>query len=107
MNPLGNKTTVLVEGLERCSLRHRLLAENLANVNTPGYRAKALAFDRLSGEARIEERTDVEVRADGNSVSLERENAEMEKNALLHRVFLLGLTNGARQMRAAIDGRGS
>ena len=107
MNPLGFQTKALVQGLDRCALRHRLLAENLANVNTPGYRARAVEFDDFTEVARIEERTDVDVRADGNSVSLERETAEMEKNALLHRVYLLGLTNGARQMRAAIDGRGS
>lgn len=36
---------VLQRGLEAASLRQAVLAHNLANVNTPGYRAQAVRFE--------------------------------------------------------------
>jgi flagellar basal-body rod protein FlgB len=107
MNPMGAAEGAVTRTLDLCALRHRVLAENVANANTPGYRAKQVRFDEFLEEAVVEERTDAPLRADGNSVELERENAELEKNALVHQLYMTALIQGTRQMRAAISGRGS
>ena len=107
MNPMGAAHDTVVRALDLCAQRHRVLAENVANANTPGFRAKHVRFDEFLEGAIVEERPDAHVRADGNSVELERENAELEKNALVHQLFMTAMIQGTRQMRAAISGRGS
>ena len=107
MDPLGTNSQLVGSALDTCALRHRVIAENLANANTPGFKAKQVRFDDVLNEAVVEERADAEARADGNTVIMERENAELEKNALVHRVFMMALLQGTRQMRAAISGRGN
>ena len=76
--------------------RQRIIASNLANLDTPGYRAKDTVFEeRLTahlersgwtGSAVFEERAIVDddeaPDQDGNTVSLERQLAKMHANAL-------------------------
>jgi flagellar basal-body rod protein FlgB len=110
----------LADLLRVADRNHAVIANNLANLNTPGYRAERVRFARqldaildqqgrlLSGQ-RIE--TEVyrpmfaDVSADGNDVSLEREVVELNKNALKMRLYLAVLGARIRKMRAAIDGR--
>ncbi len=90
---------------------HRVTGQNLANVNTPDYKARELSFDQFlqkveSGGnadeiAQLEVR-DVEglaTRADGNNVDLERELALMKKNSMVYQTLtqLLGSKMGIIQ----------
>ncbi len=105
MEFMGVQNALIEDTLSMTALRHRVIAGNLANINTPGYRARGVSFDEHLGKAVVKEREDVVVRQDGNTVTLETEAAEMRKNALVHRLFLQAMNKNANMMRSAIRGR--
>lgn len=101
--------------------RQRVLAGNLANIDTPGYRAKDLAFteelervdaaDRSKGTLRYETeettRDDEVPDQDGNTVSLESQIARMDETTLRYRSLAELLSRRIGMLRyAAGDGRG-
>lgn len=111
----------LSEHLRACTRRQGVIAGNLANLDTPGYRPRQLGFvEELSrqvddgGPHTImsfgEELTvgDDEVPdQDGNSVSLERQLAAMDENAMQFRGLAEILSRRIGLLRyAAGDGRG-
>jgi flagellar basal-body rod protein FlgB len=83
-------------------LRSQVHAGNLANQNTPGYRAMAVDFDTAFQDAlrddgadaaltvapRIVEPRTTGVKVDGNDVSTEREVALMAQNRLLYDTYI-------------------
>lgn len=86
-------------GLERAlmgsSMRQTAIAQNIANVNTPGYRRQdvdfqtALAAAWKGGESAVEHVTptvsadpNAIMRADGSSVDIDNEAATQSKNGL-------------------------
>lgn len=106
----------------RASERHRLLAGNLANVNTPGYKRRDLELslplgtfaDNLApigpvkrgsrGDRTVRESRSI--RSDGNSVDLEREVAAMVETqlhyqalSLISRRYFQGLKDVIREGR--------
>jgi flagellar basal-body rod protein FlgB len=119
--------------LDLRSAQHALTTANLANVDTPEYRAKSIAFDRvlseivdrtdrpelsrsrsghlpgLDGDSRnpdIEEMEPPAWAADGNSVQLERETVRLTENALMYEAVSTGLSKRLAMLRfAAADGR--
>lgn len=106
MNYLGAEKGLIEGGLDSTALRHRVIAANIANTNTPNYRAKEVVFDRFLGKAVVQERKGAVIRQDGNSVNMETEKAEMEKNSLVHRLFLQSMFHKANVMKSAIRGTG-
>jgi flagellar basal-body rod protein FlgB len=88
-------------GLERAlsgsSLRQQAIAQNIANVNTPGYRRKDVDFQSAlhqawnAGEQGVDSvapsvttDTSTVMRADGSSVDIDTEAAEQAKNGLTY-----------------------
>lgn len=85
-NLFGPHLNRLNRAMELTSQRHSLLTNNLANVNTPGYKRMDMDFNLQMDDAmgRIQEkmeslngdrvtRDEGAVRIDGNSVDLEKE----------------------------------
>jgi len=117
MKIFGDDLGVLAKLMDVSVRRHEVTAGNLANVNTPGYRARELRFEdtfrdaldsgRLGDarklEARVVESETAEVKADGNSVHMEREFALMQKNRLLFGVYSSILQGKLRRIRHAIE----
>jgi flagellar basal-body rod protein FlgB len=105
--------------MDVASLRHQVLAENVANVNTPGYHrqdvqfeeafAKALAAGQdaaaLQAQPQIVTVHGGPERADGNNIDIDQEMTRLEKNSLLYKVYTTILTTRVNQMRSAISGR--
>ncbi|MCC9602006.1 flagellar basal body rod protein FlgB [Stieleria sp. JC731] len=98
---------------------HRVVSQNIANVNTPGYQTKRLDFQKMlelsqgdsssetssnSTELPIEMPEGLEERLDGNNVNLEQEVAELKKNALAFQSFNQLLASRVATMRRAISG---
>lgn len=93
MEIFGNVLRGLGGALELHQQRHRVISENLANVETPGYRARDMAFhdalDRaFAGEGRaaaadaeVVVDTTSPVKLDGNSVDLDLETTRLADNA--------------------------
>ncbi|MEL6582734.1 MAG: flagellar basal body rod protein FlgC [Pseudomonadota bacterium] len=50
MSRLNDAMTASASGLSAQSARLRLTAENIANVDTPGYRAKGVSFEVMAGD---------------------------------------------------------
>lgn len=115
---------VLEELLSWTSRRQQALAANVANMDTPGYRAKdysfkeemqSLAMTATSGNhiapveaasiARIYE-VDTPEKPNGNSVNLDRELTEITKNGLQYITLVQFLNHRIRTLRAAITDGG-
>lgn len=96
--------------------RHSVISQNIANVNTPGYRARDLEFEttlsaQLSGngrgpvsetESRIVLQAGLPIRTDGNNVDLDREVGQLNQNALLHQTYTQVLAGYFDALRRAI-----
>lgn len=48
---LGRNFAIATSALDGLAMRQQVHAENLANVNTPGYQAKTVEFERVLGSA--------------------------------------------------------
>ncbi len=110
---------LLIRLLDVASLRHRLISQNLANVNTPGYRQLEVSFEDAFAKAlskkgdssavritpRIVEGHDNPVRQDGNTVDLDREVGSLNKNSVMYGTTIQMLMSRINMMRSAITGR--
>jgi len=95
--------------------RHEVLASNLANVETPGYRAKELEFKTALVEAFAETPPDepLEVkptedgsalpRADGNTVDLDIQMAKLSENGTSYVALAKVLGHPVTLLREAIE----
>ena len=103
--------------LDAAALRHRVIAQNVANVNTPGYRALEVDFeDALARQLerggdlaamtppRIVEATDARPRADGNTVDIDAQMGQLNKNSLLYGLYSQVMATKMAMMRRAISG---
>jgi flagellar basal-body rod protein FlgB len=104
--------------LDVAALRARVHAENLANQNTPGYRARAVRFDATfrevfarrgavaarAVEPEIFEPRTTAVDNDGNDVSTDREVTEAAQNAMLYQTYISILRGKKTILDRAIRG---
>jgi len=132
---LFSTTTIpaLGEVLNFAQARHTVLAGNVANVNTPGYRLRdlsqtefqeklkeAIALSRSSaepmspglassepGDVMRQVRSSLEnlVYHDDTNIDLEKQVAEMTKNHLLHNFALTVMTDQFQLLQTAISER--
>lgn len=108
--------------LDVASARHAALASNIANVETPGYRrvdiaqsfSEALKAEMARGdEAGMAAMTPViapdasapSVRADGNTVQMDRELLAMSQNSTNYDVLTRFASGSLAQLKTAITGR--
>lgn len=115
-------------GLKVSGLRHQAVAQNLANLSTPGYKRLKVSFDQaLQGSlpglplavtnprhqgassagqlpaARLEAVTSSSARPDGNNVDLEYELAVLSENTLHHQALLRQLNQRLAALRLAVS----
>jgi|SRR5271157_1631657 len=89
----NNSLTTLEHMLDVTAYRHKVLTSNIANADTPGYKAKDISFQKEmqkaissggnSGYEIFEARTTLPER-DGNTVNLDIEMAKVAENTLLY-----------------------
>ena len=74
--------------MDLLSARQKLVASNIANVDTPGYKAKDIDFQfefmsmAQGGSPNVLEAPDLVVKNDGNNVNMDREARLLSENAL-------------------------
>lgn len=115
MDLIGKNIDYLAKLMSVAEKRHEVLAGNLANVNTPHYRARRLDFETafraalrrgdraaLDVEAKVIEDEAARVSADGNSVHLEQEMGRLQKNQLLFEVYTSLLRQNLGHVKLAI-----
>lgn len=110
-------TTTLRKCLDAAGLRQRVIADNIANVETPGFTRSEVAFEDKLRQAMNSfdptisiENVEPEVlpdnitpaRADGNNVSIDKEMAGMVKNTLQYEALIQLMNLRSLMLRTAI-----
>jgi flagellar basal-body rod protein FlgB len=116
----------LARGLAVAGRRHDVLTRNVANLNTPGYKARDVVFDEylrplappVPGEEthpiaagpadrqpRVVYAADGPARADGNDVNLDRQMSRLAENTLFHSALTQILAGQFAVLKQAITGR--
>ncbi|HIJ70252.1 MAG TPA: flagellar basal body rod protein FlgB [Planctomycetes bacterium] len=115
-----NILNCLEAGLKAESSRQKAIANNIANMNTPGFRRSDIRFEELlartidSGdpveaselEAEFYQPKTTRIKGNGNDVSLDTEVGSMVKNTLLYKTYTLLLKKKYRQIESAIRVQG-
>jgi flagellar basal-body rod protein FlgB len=89
--------------------RQKLVASNIANVDTPGYHTRDIDFQTEfqsmieSGGPNVIEPEGLAARNDGNNVSLDRESRLLAENALRYNLASTLARAQIRLVRAAIQ----
>lgn len=131
-----NKTTKALEkALDASWMRNEAIAQNIANIDTPGYKRKDVKFEEYLSQAleggSIRGRTtherhipvgkkdidDVEIKAgqdnsslsmrlDGNNVDIDVEMAQLAKNSIKYQVLTQSLNTEYKRIKSVIyEGR--
>jgi flagellar basal-body rod protein FlgB len=122
MNDLDRAFLLPTRILDWTAARARALQTNLAHASEPGYRRvevdfaslmKAVRDEQLKGRAGALERARPSIEVDasvvagtsGNNVEFEREQVQIEKNALLHELATFMVNSKLNTLRNAIRGQ--
>jgi flagellar basal-body rod protein FlgB len=125
---LDRSIAPVVQGLGQRSRRHGAIASNVANADTPGYRAVDVSFGQQLQRARMGLRTthpghrngsaggglsgrDAVVfsgglpRRDGNDVDIDREMGKLAQNQIEYQFLARRLSSKFGKLREAITGK--
>jgi flagellar basal-body rod protein FlgB len=99
--------------MDLLSARQKLVAANLANADTPGYRTQDIDFQREfmslvdGGSPQIVEPAGLPEKPDGNNVSIDREARLLAENAIRFNLASTLVRGRIKMIRNAIqEGRG-
>lgn len=107
---------LIKQGLSATNLRSKVISNNIANVNTPGYKAYHVSFeDNLNasmdqvglnvnrdrhlkdsdknGDIQLVQDKDLNMKQDGNSVDIDNEMADQATNELEYKALITELNN--------------
>ncbi len=114
---MDTRTDLLARVLDTAAARHKVIAHNVANVNTPGFQRLELTFedelakvlaaggDPSTVQPKVAVDEQAEPRADGNTVDIDREMNDLSKNSLLYQAASTILASRLGTLRSAITGR--
>jgi len=115
MNSLFDNTIqLLTKTTYFTNLRHNVIASNIANVDTPGYKAMELKFEHLFKQALNAEKDNQPMlvldatkqpRLDGNTVNPDQELTKLAENTIMHNTFVQLLNIKFKMLRTAINER--
>lgn len=133
IDKLVTGTTLLEKSLDASWYRNDAISQNIANIDTPGYKKKKVSFEEyLSdfgssddfegfrtdprhikiGKSSIEdaeinmseENTNLEMRLDGNNVDIDSEMAFMAQNSIKYNVLIQRLSGKFKSIKSVISG---
>jgi flagellar basal-body rod protein FlgB len=110
---------LLEAGLKAETMRQRAVANNVANLQTPGYRRLDVRFEQLLAKAmesgddfdadelepELYQPKNTAVNPNGNDVNLEDEVGELVKNSIRHKAFIRILNKKYSQIDLAVNNR--
>ena len=127
MNSIDTIISIYKKALDASSMRHRVISENIANAQTPGYRARMVDFDKYmesagnlgktemvrtnrnhisqsikSGGIKIE-KSKRRSRADGNNVDQDLEITRMAENTIMYKTATEWLSRKLKMLKRAIE----
>ena len=120
----GDSFIAQSRALDAAALRHQIIANNLANVNTPGYKRQDVTFESQLSRALSEHHSggfgenpvdsvqpevvtqnSTSMRQDGNNVDMESENVNAAINTLRFETLTQTVSGYFGGLKAAITGR--
>lgn len=107
---------VLDSALDGISMRQNVIADNIANVDTPDFRATAVDFetslrsaiasgDLDSGISATTTPTDTPVGANGNNVDLRKETLAAMQSQFQYQMMTRAMTDRHTLLRSALSGQ--
>lgn len=111
--------------LDASSLRHQAIADNLANVNTPGYKRQEVQFENqlssalkrmndpcspagsnpiLNVHPTITTDASTSMKLDGNNVDMEKEMSDLAENSVNYQVLAQNIEVYFSDLKMAIKG---
>jgi len=132
LEKIANRIKITEKALDAAWLRNEAISQNIANVDTPGYKRKTVEFEKyldgaldgfkLKGNVSNEKhipigRIDAEkleikavsdnrgldYRIDGNNVDIDNEMASLAKNTIRYNMLVETLNAGLRRIKSAIS----
>jgi len=115
---------ILKKTLNVSWLKNKAITNNIANVDTPGYKREVVRFDSVLSDAiagnnltkthpkhidpasdgpRIEKERNTSFRKDDNNVDIDTEMAELSKNQMRFNIATQQLSSKLARLRKAID----
>ncbi|MEW6482733.1 MAG: flagellar basal body rod protein FlgB [bacterium] len=128
IDSLSAKTIELAKkGLDSATLRHNVISNNIANVNTPGFKRQSVVFEdalkknKLSAKrlnpkhipfsyeknensSRIITENDTIYRNDGNNVDIDKEMEDLVKNAIYYNAIATRLAKKFSLLKLVAQG---
>ncbi|MBE7444449.1 MAG: flagellar basal body rod protein FlgB [Planctomycetia bacterium] len=117
---IDKSMNLLEKMLDVSATKHKVIANNIANINTPGYKkmevsfaeqlekvikdTSASKFDAFQPKIVVsKEDTNVAVRNDGNNVDMDKEVSALMKNTLSYNVYTQLLSKKMDLVKSAIE----
>jgi flagellar basal-body rod protein FlgB len=107
LDPLSSN---LERYMDLLSARQKLVASNIANSDTPGYKTRDIDFQSEfrnatdSTSPQISEVSGLKTKNDGNNVNIDRESRLLAENDIRFNAAASLLRSRLKGLRAAIDG---
>ena len=112
---------LLKKALDVCLLRHKVISNNIANVDTPGFKASKVIFEEklraalnsnsnFSSEIRqikpevVQDNSPTQ-REDFNNVDIEKEMVKLSQNTLYYNIYVQLLSEKLEMIREAIQSK--
>ncbi len=105
--------SALQDALRGLAMRQKAIADNIANVQTPGYRAQRVTFEDSLRQVLDGQSTSTSyaratstspARADGNNVNLDDETVDATETDLRYQATVEAINSKYRLLRTAIRG---
>lgn len=135
MASLEQHVSVLSQAMNLRTQRHQVLASNIANADTPNYKARDFSFESAmqnalagrnsaggvemartsaghmsgnasSGPAMLKFRTDTQSAVDGNTVDMDVERTQITENALQYQIVSQLIGDKFKGIRSALSSTG-
>ena len=130
-NKIFKPMDVMQKGLSASWTRNAVIRNNIANIETPNFKASVLEFESLFARAiqeggfvgttthpghrdlgsgnianirpQIIQSKDLSMRADGNNVDIESENVRLAQNSIYYNTLMEKMNSEIRRLRMAIS----
>lgn len=101
-------------GLDALWMKQKVISDNIANYETPGYKAKSVTFEEVLRKADDGQKTPVlqatvttdtesTARPDGNNVSMEKESLELWRSYAQYSYLTQKISGQFKNMRYVIN----
>lgn len=127
---LFNNIDIMGKGLDAAWLRNQVISNNIANVDTPGFKNSRVEFESVFASAleqgsftakktcgkhmdfgssiddlssMVIQNTGTSMRLDGNNVDIDFENAELAKNTIYYNTLVQQISSELRRLSMAIN----